>query len=55
MHKLMFNFCLFLIDLPAINFFFRMCGPKSTERKLDDKHFGFPFDRKIDFDLFDEE
>ena len=32
-----------------------MCGPKSTERKLDVRHFGFPFDRKIDFDLFDEE
>ena len=30
---------------------FRMCGHKYDSVVLDDRMFGFPFDRDIDFDL----
>ena len=33
MHKLMFNFCLFLIDLPAINFSFSGCVVPSQQKE----------------------
>ena len=36
-------------------FFDRMCGPKTEKTILDHRPFGFPFDRKNDFDIYEEE
>ena len=36
-------------------FFDRMCGPKTNKTILDHRPFGFPFDRKNDFDIYEEE
>ena len=33
----------------------RMCGPKTRETKLDNRFFGFPFDRNINFNIYNEE
>ena len=32
-----------------------MCGPKTEKTILDHRPFGFPFDRKNDFDIYEEE
>ena len=51
---------LFKLDETLLNYldnvlfnelFFRMCGHKYLETKLDGKPFGFPFDRKFSFRL----
>ena len=31
--------------------FFRICGHKEIKTKLDDKPFGFPFDRELGFTI----
>ena len=36
-------------------FFDRMCGPKTEKTILDYRPFGFPFDRKNDFEIYKEE
>ena len=32
-------------------FFFRICGHRNLNTKIDSRPFGFPFDRNIDFDF----
>ena len=34
---------------------FRICGHKDLKTKLDDRAFGFPFDRKISFNMHEIE
>ena len=49
---------LFIVILnlqPEVFFLDRMCGPKTRETKLDNRFFGFPFDRNINFNIYNEE
>ena len=47
------NICIFKdrIYFEILTFFYRICGHKYLETKIDDRPFGFPFDRNVNFDI----